>query len=71
MALGNNPRLLLVETDGWMTSKRCPLRDRADQVIAQGRTVILVEHKVVMQISIGSLLFSSGRILAAGLARGG
>jgi branched-chain amino acid transport system ATP-binding protein len=69
MALGNNPRLLLLdEPTAGMTPKETDSAIELIRRIAQGRTVILVEHKMklVMSISDRISVFHQGRILAEG-----
>ncbi len=69
MALGNDPRLLLLdEPTAGMTPKETDSAIELIKRIAQGRTVILVEHKMklVMSISDRISVFHQGRILAEG-----
>jgi branched-chain amino acid transport system ATP-binding protein len=69
MALGNDPRLLLLdEPTAGMTPKETDDTIELIRRIAQGRTVILVEHKmkVVMTVSDRISTFHQGRILAEG-----
>ena len=69
MALGNDPRLLLLdEPTAGMTPKETDSTIELIRRIAKGRTVVLVEHKmkVVMSICDRISVFHQGRILAEG-----
>ena len=69
MALGNDPRLLLLdEPTAGMTPKETDATIELIRRIAEGRTVILVEHKmkVVMTVSDRISTFHQGKILAEG-----
>ena len=69
MALGNNPRLLLLdEPTAGMTPRETAATIELIKRISAGRTVIMVEHKmnVVMTIADRISTFHQGQILAAG-----
>jgi branched-chain amino acid transport system ATP-binding protein len=69
MALGNDPRLLLLdEPTAGMTPQETAATIELIQRISGGRTVIMVEHKmnVVMTIADRISAFHQGQILAAG-----
>jgi branched-chain amino acid transport system ATP-binding protein len=69
MALGNQPRLLLLdEPTAGMTPKETDSAIELIRRIAEGRTVILVEHKMKLVMSICDRIsvFHQGSILAEG-----
>jgi branched-chain amino acid transport system ATP-binding protein len=69
MALGNEPRLLLLdEPTAGMTPKETDSAIELIRRIARGRTVILVEHKMKLVMSICDKIsvFHQGRVLAEG-----
>ena len=69
MALGNNPRLLLLdEPTAGMTPRETAVTIELIKRISAGRTVVMVEHKmnVVMTIADRISTFHQGQILAAG-----
>ena len=69
MALGTDPRLLLLdEPTAGMTPQETDSTIELIHQIAAGRTVVLVEHKmkVVMTVSHRISVFHQGRILAEG-----
>jgi branched-chain amino acid transport system ATP-binding protein len=69
MALGNEPRLLLLdEPTAGMTPKETDSAIELIRRIAEGRTVILVEHKMKLVMSICDRIsvFHQGSILAEG-----
>jgi branched-chain amino acid transport system ATP-binding protein len=69
MALGNEPRLLLLdEPTAGMTPKETDSAIELIRRVAEGRTVILVEHKMKLVMSICDRIsvFHQGSILAEG-----